>query len=371
MHCLSLFDEKAGSHCHDFMQYTSTTHGTLFHTLASHFIGGLFDGTRWVLGFEGERKASCMDVLLPRLRILPGLSFPVTQPTSGRIHEFIGGTISRTRGALLPLSRLVDLVLLANGHVRPLFPARQRTFLSEPTDSPLPPIRGSGSNPNESERDVPTVYFHLNRKKWPFEKGSISGLSHPTLTGKSTLNWNPRRRPPGSHVACADACRALLAGGRVLALRGGMEDAYEESKGFRFDHVRRNAFLAERGIHPPKTLKTGTTIAGVIFKVSRAAKRTLVARNETDRTVSSFELSLTTCAALNAGWRDPRCGHPVHRRIHRGGQKLREDSLHRAEYILLWGWHGGGYRSSDRYERVRRQSGRTDGMRDKIVEVMC
>eukprot|EP00963_Diacronema_lutheri_P006670 scaffold585_cov330-Pavlova_lutheri.AAC.31 len=45
-----------------------------------------------------------------------------------------------------------------------------------------------------------------------------------------------------------------------------MGDVYEESKGFRFDHVRRNEFLAERGIHPPKTLKTGTTIAGVVFK---------------------------------------------------------------------------------------------------------
>lgn len=61
----------------------------------------------------------------------------------------------------------------------------------------------------------------------------------------------------------------------MSAFRGEMGDVYEESKGFRFDHVRRNEFLAERGIHPPKTLKTGTTIAGVVFKVSRITRRSL------------------------------------------------------------------------------------------------
>jgi len=36
--------------------------------------------------------------------------------------------------------------------------------------------------------------------------------------------------------------------------------------GFSFDLVHRNAFLESKGFKPPKTLKTGTTIAGVMFK---------------------------------------------------------------------------------------------------------
>jgi len=36
--------------------------------------------------------------------------------------------------------------------------------------------------------------------------------------------------------------------------------------GFSFDNVARNAFLERKGFQPPKTLKTGTTIAGVMFK---------------------------------------------------------------------------------------------------------
>ncbi|KAL9642920.1 hypothetical protein ABK040_010614 [Willaertia magna] len=37
--------------------------------------------------------------------------------------------------------------------------------------------------------------------------------------------------------------------------------------GFSFDNVARNVFLEQQlGIHPPKVLKTGTTICGVIFK---------------------------------------------------------------------------------------------------------
>lgn len=39
------------------------------------------------------------------------------------------------------------------------------------------------------------------------------------------------------------------------------------SGGFDFELVKRNAMLAAKGMKPPSAWKTGTTIAGVIFKV--------------------------------------------------------------------------------------------------------
>jgi len=36
--------------------------------------------------------------------------------------------------------------------------------------------------------------------------------------------------------------------------------------GFSFDLARRNALLLKRGMKPPRVLKTGTTIAGVVYK---------------------------------------------------------------------------------------------------------
>ena len=38
--------------------------------------------------------------------------------------------------------------------------------------------------------------------------------------------------------------------------------------GFNFDLCKRNAFLEKQGVSPPGFTKTGTTIAGVVFKVS-------------------------------------------------------------------------------------------------------
>lgn len=38
--------------------------------------------------------------------------------------------------------------------------------------------------------------------------------------------------------------------------------------GFDFEFVKRNAMLAAKGVKPPTATKTGTTIAGVIYKVS-------------------------------------------------------------------------------------------------------
>ena len=44
--------------------------------------------------------------------------------------------------------------------------------------------------------------------------------------------------------------------------------AAEPQAGFQFDLCRRNAFLEDRGVHAPRLTKTGTTIAGIIFKAS-------------------------------------------------------------------------------------------------------
>jgi len=43
-----------------------------------------------------------------------------------------------------------------------------------------------------------------------------------------------------------------------------------EEGGFNFDLCRRNAGLGKMGVAAPKFLKTGTTIAGVVFKVRPA-----------------------------------------------------------------------------------------------------
>lgn len=39
--------------------------------------------------------------------------------------------------------------------------------------------------------------------------------------------------------------------------------------GFDFELVKRNAMLQSKGVTPPKAWKTGTTIAGVVFKVQQ------------------------------------------------------------------------------------------------------
>jgi 20S proteasome subunit beta 2 len=44
-------------------------------------------------------------------------------------------------------------------------------------------------------------------------------------------------------------------------------DAGSNAGGFDFELVKRNAMLAAKGVKPPTAWKTGTTIAGVIYKV--------------------------------------------------------------------------------------------------------
>lgn len=46
--------------------------------------------------------------------------------------------------------------------------------------------------------------------------------------------------------------------------------AADPQPGFQFDLCKRNAFLEERGVHAPRLTKTGTTIAGIIFKARLA-----------------------------------------------------------------------------------------------------
>lgn len=45
-------------------------------------------------------------------------------------------------------------------------------------------------------------------------------------------------------------------------------DAGSNAGGFDFELVKRNAMLAAKGVKPPTAWKTGTTIAGVIYKVT-------------------------------------------------------------------------------------------------------
>lgn len=48
--------------------------------------------------------------------------------------------------------------------------------------------------------------------------------------------------------------------------------------GFNFDLCRRNAMLESRGVKLPKFRKTGTTIAGVVYKVRLRADCSLMHR---------------------------------------------------------------------------------------------
>lgn len=133
---------------------------------------------------------------------------------------------------------------------------------------------------------------------------------------------------------------------------------------------------------PPSAWKTGTTIAGVVFKVivphahmqhTACTHATSSARDRWQRSVlppltlaatptaiSSAcsphphpELPPTSLTVLKSyfsvvplGWRRARRRHAVDVWLHSGRQKLREDPLHRPQHLLLRRWHGGGH-----YER--------------------
>lgn len=43
-----------------------------------------------------------------------------------------------------------------------------------------------------------------------------------------------------------------------------------DAGGFNFDLCKRNGLLEAKGMNMPKAWKTGTTIAGVVYKVSRS-----------------------------------------------------------------------------------------------------
>ena len=127
--------------------------------------------------------------------------------------------------------------------------------------------------------------------------------------------------------------------------------AREPQPGFQFDLCVRNAFLEERGVHAPRLTKTGTTIAGIIFKASSQSSISLAAaqaaRRSRWRTLTHRQrplLARLSAVASAAGWRRPGRRHPLHGWLDRGRQELREDPLHRAQHLLLRRWHGGRHR---------------------------
>ena len=56
------------------------------------------------------------------------------------------------------------------------------------------------------------------------------------------------------------------------------EPVGSDAGGFTFDLCKRNAYLADKGVKAPGVWKTGTTIAGVIYKARCCAPLTLLRR---------------------------------------------------------------------------------------------
>ena len=51
------------------------------------------------------------------------------------------------------------------------------------------------------------------------------------------------------------------------------EPAGSNAGGFTFDLCKRNAYLADKGVKAPGVWKTGTTIAGVIYKARSVTRQ--------------------------------------------------------------------------------------------------
>ena len=109
-----------------------------------------------------------------------------------------------------------------------------------------------------------------------------------------------------------------------------MADAGSNAGGFSFDLCTRNSVLEKKGLQAPGFLKTGTTIAGVIFKASaghgagggrwtRGPGRSLAAplwrRCLAAGIQQTFRRSLPA-----AGWRGAGRRHALHGRLHGGGE---------------------------------------------------
>lgn len=68
--------------------------------------------------------------------------------------------------------------------------------------------------------------------------------------------------------------------------------------GFQFDLCRRNEHLSKKGVAPPAPTKTGTTIAGILFKVrSRSLYDVYVVCSLTVQSTASF-LPASQCALI-------------------------------------------------------------------------
>ena len=131
--------------------------------------------------------------------------------------------------------------------------------------------------------------------------------------------------------------------------------AAAEEGGFVFDLCKRNDFFEKQGVKGPGFTKTGTTIAGIIFKVRRGGAalcsraRRLRRRCHRHRTAArhSHPTIPTPPPTRAAGRRGAGRRHAVHCGHHRGRQELREDPLHRAQHLLLRRWHRRRHRKRD------------------------
>lgn len=127
--------------------------------------------------------------------------------------------------------------------------------------------------------------------------------------------------------------------------------------GFNFDLSRRNATLGKKGVEAPRALKTGTTIAGIIFKacfcisdmsysggLAPPAKYSTKIHTSCNSSLTVlFSLVFAASSFLPPGWRGSRGGYALDVRLDGGGQKLREDPLHRSQHLLLWSGNGSGH----------------------------
>ena len=113
--------------------------------------------------------------------------------------------------------------------------------------------------------------------------------------------------------------------------------------GFQFDLCGRNAYLEARGIKPPRLTKTGTTIAGLIFKVLRVSGpyfSECIPHHVCQAPVTETFLRecVVSSLSLNTGWSRPGSRHTVDIGYHSRRQELRKDTLYSTQHLLLWRW---------------------------------
>lgn len=124
-----------------------------------------------------------------------------------------------------------------------------------------------------------------------------------------------------------------------------------DAGGFNFDLCKRNEFLEMKGMKGPGFTKTGTTISGVIFKVSMSSRlffrSSLLFVTLVSTTISTVLIIYLHLLPTNhllfyfifAGWRSSWSRYPLYRGHHRRRQKLRKNPFHRSQHLLLRRWY--------------------------------